>query len=405
LIKIIDAIMGAGKSTWAFKYMYDNPDKKFIYITPYLTEIKRLIGEGTEDEPYTKWYHDRGFREPKHLGEGKLESLHYLLINDYNIATTHALFRMCTNETIDLINSGEYTLILDEALDVVDLYEVNRKDYEMLLQTNKIKVENRIVTWIDKDYDGKLSEWKTLCNSGVVIELKKSQKVQLLVWNFEIESFLTFKEIFVMTYLFESSYLKYYFDMYDVEYNKYSIDGFNIIKFEDKKPYNKESLRDLIHIYDGNLNNIGDKYTALSLNWFKKNKGLVEKLKKNIYNYIHNIANSKSEDIIWTTFKSEVKNIKGKGYSNSFIPLNTKATNLYRNCDTVVYCCNRFMSPDYVDYFGEYGLIVDQEIFALSEMIQFIWRSAIREEKPIKVYIPSSRMRNLLIDWLNDESL
>lgn len=405
MIKIIDAIMGAGKSTWSFKFMYDNPQKKFIYITPYLNEITRLVGDGSEEYPYTDWYYHRNFREPKHLGEGKLESLHNLLINDYNIATTHALFRMCNEETIELINSGDYTLILDEALDVVDLYDINRKDYEMLLDTNKIKVENRIVKWIDNEYDGKLAEWKTLCKNGVVIELKKTKKVQLLVWNFNINSFLSFKEVYIMTYLFEASYLSYYFKMHKVDYEKYSIENNKIIKYQNKSPYNKKQIRDLIDVYEGNLNNLGDKTTALSLNWFKKNKVLVEKLKKNIYNYLHNIAQSKSEDIIWTTFKSECKNLKGVGYSKSFIPLNTKATNEYMNCDTVVYCCNRFMSPDYVDYFEENGVTVDQEIFALSEMIQFIWRSAIRLDKPIKVYIPSSRMRKLLIDWLDNENI
>lgn len=405
MIKIIDAIMGAGKSTWSFKFMYDNPQKKFIYITPYLNEITRLVGDGSEEYPYTDWYYHRGFREPKHLGEGKLESLHNLLINDYNIATTHALFRMCNEETIELINSGDYTLILDEALDVVNLYDINRKDYEMLLDTNKIKVENRIVKWIDNEYDGKLAEWKTLCKNGVVIELKKTKKVQLLVWNFNINSFLSFKEVYIMTYLFEASYLSYYFKMHKVDYEKYTIENNKIVEYKNKSPYNKNQIRDLIDIYEGNLNNLGDKTTALSLNWFKKNKALVEKLKKNIYNYLHNIAQSKSEDIIWTTFKSECKNLKGVGYSKSFIPLNTKATNEYMNCNTVVYCCNRFMSPDYIDYFEENGVTVDQEIFALSEMIQFIWRSAIRLEKPIKIYIPSSRMRELLIHWLNDENI
>jgi hypothetical protein len=43
---------------------------------------------------------------------------------------------------------------------------------------------------------------------------------------------------------------------------------------------------------------------------------------------------------------------------------------------------------------------VDSDMFALSEMIQFIWRGAIRQGKPMKVLILSERMRNLLIKWL-----
>ena len=41
------------------------------------------------------------------------------------------------------------------------------------------------------------------------------------------------------------------------------------------------------------------------------------------------------------------------------------------------------------------------QLLALSEMLQWVWRSAIRDDKPINLYIPSRRMRELLIDWIN----
>ena len=47
------------------------------------------------------------------------------------------------------------------------------------------------------------------------------------------------------------------------------------------------------------------------------------------------------------------------------------------------------------------GVSVDEDTWALSELIQWIFRSAIRENNEINVYIPSERMRNLLIEWLN----
>ncbi|MNR36774.1 hypothetical protein D3C85_1547400 [compost metagenome] len=46
---------------------------------------------------------------------------------------------------------------------------------------------------------------------------------------------------------------------------------------------------------------------------------------------------------------------------------------------------------------------MDQTLYALSEMVQFIWRSRIRDGKEINLYIPSKRMRELLKEWLNDE--
>ena len=39
-------------------------------------------------------------------------------------------------------------------------------------------------------------------------------------------------------------------------------------------------------------------------------------------------------------------------------------------------------------------------MYALSEMIQWIFRSRIRNNEDINIYIPSSRMRNLLIEFL-----
>ena len=46
------------------------------------------------------------------------------------------------------------------------------------------------------------------------------------------------------------------------------------------------------------------------------------------------------------------------------------------------------------------GVNIDEETWALSELIQWLFRSAIREENEINIYIPSKRMRNLLQEWL-----
>lgn len=399
-IHIIDSIMGSGKSTYCHRLMSKNKDKKYIYITPYLDEIKRLIGDR---DNRTEFYNERGFREPLHLEKGKLDGLHELLIKENNIVTTHALFKKSTTETMDLIASGEYILMLDEALDVVEMFDIATKDYEMLLTNHLIEVDEKgFIKWLDEEYQGKFDEFKTLCKNGTVAQVKKTQKVQFLAWNFNAESFNAFNEVYIFTYLFESSFMKYYFDMNNVEYDKFTIENHKLINFSDKKPYNKQKLKELINIYDSNLNNIGDKDTALSMNWFKNYPDLRIKLKNNILNYFKHIVEAKSNTIIWTTFKSSQKHLRGDGYTRRFIPCNTRATNDYKNCFNLAYCCNRFISPDYIDYFRIHNVDVNEELFALSELLQWVWRSAIREGNPINIYIPSSRMRNLLIDWLNN---
>lgn len=48
-IKIIDSIMGSGKTSAAINYMNKDYQKKFIYITPYLDEVDRVISACNEE--------------------------------------------------------------------------------------------------------------------------------------------------------------------------------------------------------------------------------------------------------------------------------------------------------------------------------------------------------------------
>ena len=61
------------------------------------------------------------------------------------------------------------------------------------------------------------------------------------------------------------------------------------------------------------------------------------------------------------------------------------------------------MNPVLNNYLKALGVEVKQDGYALSEMLQWIWRSAIRtEDGEIWVYIPSRRMRSLFKAWLEE---
>lgn len=62
-MSIVDSIMGGGKTTAALQKINRGYGLRFIYVTPYLPEVKRVI-KNTRD-----------FYQPKDLGEGKLDSL------------------------------------------------------------------------------------------------------------------------------------------------------------------------------------------------------------------------------------------------------------------------------------------------------------------------------------------
>ena len=50
-INIIDSPTGSGKTTAIIEYIKNNPQLKFIFITPYLAEVDRLVKETGFFEP------------------------------------------------------------------------------------------------------------------------------------------------------------------------------------------------------------------------------------------------------------------------------------------------------------------------------------------------------------------
>ncbi|CAG9612806.1 hypothetical protein BACCIP111899_01984 [Bacillus rhizoplanae] len=61
------------------------------------------------------------------------------------------------------------------------------------------------------------------------------------------------------------------------------------------------------------------------------------------------------------------------------------------------------MNPMIKRFFHSHDIKVNEDLFALSELLQWLFRSAIRNDEPIDVYIPSERMRTLLEMYLNNE--
>lgn len=393
-IKVVDSIMGSGKTSWAIQHM-NSSDDKFIFITPYLDEVKRI-----RDSCF-----DKKFKEPVNFGDGKQDNLHHLLSNNDNIASTHALFRMSTDVTRELISCGEYTLILDEVMDVIEQVHLKKNDLDIMLGQELVRIEDGFLIWnedkmnISSAYD----DIKTMCLNKSLIVVNNT----ILMWNFPTNVFSSFKEVYILTYKFYSQIQRYYYDLHEIDYEYKTIEkienNYNLIEKDLKIKENVEHLSKNINILSNDkINNIGENEYALSSTWFKKedNDDLIKLLQKNVYNYFINKVKAKSKDILWTTFKDNKKKLSGKGYSKSFISCNIRATNEYSDKHYLAYCLNVFLNPIVSQFFINKGVKIDEEGYALSEMLQWIWRSAIRNGEEIYIYIPSSRMRRLLDEYL-----
>lgn len=392
-IKVIDSIMGSGKTEFAINKIKSEPENKFVYITPYLDEIKRVKDATYE---FNRMY------EPMFKNSTKHKNLHKLLREGKNICSTHALFQKSNDITRAALKANNYILILDEVMDVVgELDNFTSHDLDTLLSENLAYIEDDYLLWHkDKlDYDGRYNDIKHMALNRNLICI--SNKV--LYWNFPVDIFSYFKEVYILTYMFDCQIQRYYYDFHNIKYEKYQIQDNKLVPYEKSRENDRVmELSKLINIYEGGLNSIGDGRFSLSLSWFERDDGTLQGiLQNNVYNWFNNINRGvKAKYRLWTTFKDYRNNIKGKGYTNRFISINTRATNDYKDTYILAYCSNRFIKPTMVQFFSNRGISLNQDEYALSEMLQWIWRSRIRENKSIHIYIPSERMRNLLINYL-----
>lgn len=487
----IDAVMGSGKTTSMIQFAIQHPEFHYMFVTPYLDEVDRII-DGTGEE----------FFQPFDYGKGKLTELHEMLQNHQNVATTHALLQLSRTETLDLIRDGQYVLILDEAVGCVQEFNavankpITSEDFiKMLLDKGIIEVfyEYRhpqcgLITWVGGDAEGTAyedvarmaSEQRLYC---IGYEPGRTDNNVVLMCEYPVQIFYAFKNVFYMSYLHRRSIMDGYFTLNRIESHLLSADmtedGQATLCEYGKTRLQPRMYADLIDIHfdykpsGKQLNKLGEKDYSLSFNDYA---GMTEnrrkKLCEHLTYYFRYICQARSAEVMYTVpkdcvipdnteagavliqpdgftyikkrdqFRSEIREfnqqleswhkerrtlliyrdksiLDGQGEKRllelqklcrkkpldekdymTFVVNNAKATNKLVLRKKLAYCLNKFLQPSIITLFRNRGFDIDEDQWALSEMIQWIWRSAIRKGLPIQIYIPSKRMRNLLLDWL-----
>lgn len=416
---VIDAMCGKGKTSYAIQMINDMYEKEgfknrkgVIFVTPYLNEVERIISSCPQAE----------FKQPtnKNTNGSKLTSLKELICKGENIATTHAIFKMLDNEILELINNSGYILILDEVLNVINAVNIGKDDLKILLKSNYCKInDDKSLVWLKEYDDNNYKDIKKMSEIGNIYYYRD----KFLFWTITPQSFNVFDEIYILTYLFDGQLQKYFYDMHNVKYDKKSIKKINeryeLIEYNEKEE-KREDIKKMLNIYeDTNRSKLNSNYskritnTQFSATWLNRaQKEDILQIKKNICTYFKNICEAKNKDIFWTTLKDVAPKIKNRGYNtisenlknkDNFVAHSIRATNEYIDCDSCAYIYNRFMNPYEKSFFEDNGVTVDQDLLAVSDLIQWLFRGCIRKGESMNVYIPSKRMRGLLYKYLNYE--
>lgn len=407
---LTDNFIVTHNTSYAIQEMNFPFGRRYIYVTPYLKEIERVIEATNKD-----------FKEPtnKNSEGSKLEGLRKLVSKGENIVCTHELFKLCDNELLDLIDDMNYTLMLDEVLNVINRINITKDDIDMLCATNRIKKnkENGSITWIDDSYKGKFESLKHLAKNDNLFLFNNT----FMFWTLHNKAFEVFKEIYIFTYLFDGQIQRYYYDLHGFEYEKYSVvhneKEYKLVPYDNRLD-NREKIAERLNIYEDKgkskfNSNFCKKPTKnmFSTRWLNGcDKGTIDRINKNIYSYFRGM-NATTKNSFWTTIKDVAPKLKNKkatyyktGKKSNFVSVNIRATNEYKDCTSCAYIYNRYMNPVEKAFFEFHNVKVDEDTLACSDLIQFLFRGIIRDansNEKLNVYIPSIRMRKLLYDYLN----
>lgn len=425
-ISIWDSYPGSGKTQLAIQTINESDNKnRFLYVTPYLDEVSRIINSCPK----------KGFLEPdQKSGRGsKAKHLLKLIEDGSNIVCTHQLLRLITEDHIKLLQGKNYILIMDEVFQCVERYNVDEEN-DQIAQEKKEKItQNDINTLLESDLiiigddykinwnnnDQTLSEYdslRDLSNRGILYLVDKS----LPIWIFPIKVFQEgiFDKVIILTFKFQCQLQAYYFQYFDIDYTVFHVEKDESGMYRLEKTINddfekrwRKTLKEKIHIInDKKINSIGDFYNdknnqfqagALSSNWYRNNQKYLDEINRNLDNFFKHKTDSKASKRLWTCFKKNRSKLKSKNVATKyFLACNARATNDYSNRTALAYLINRYIDPFYIHFFKKKDIEIDGDQYALSEMLQWIFRSAIRNNQEITIYIPSERMRRLLIDYI-----
>lgn len=413
-IVVIDGVMGAGKTTHMINEINKGAMQRYIYVTPFLDEVQRIKQACPK--------HD--FKEPRNVSGRKLKGLKELVKRNANVATTHSLLTYMDNELITLLHSKDYTLVIDETLESSRIEYVSPIAKQMMEKTKCVSIcpESAMASWDsfffpstegNEEFDRIRKQCE--CESLYWLPRNGGKGDGFIAWHFPAKAFDCFNKVYILTYQFEGSLMDAYMQLQNL---KYRIDD----RFSGQDIESRAAFKTLISFIDSQAAWIKElDNNSLSKGWYGRDtRNRTEQIRKTLRT-LCNKHKVKSKDAMWTSFKEPAKEIatskmvlskplpdepsEARKRRCNFVPCNSRATNQYGDRSTLFYVVNRFPDLELEQYFKVQGIPLDRDRFALNEMLQWIFRSRIRNGESIKLFVPSPRMRGLLEDWLNGEDL
>ena len=407
-IEVLDALMGTGKTTAIINWMKDNPQNKYLYVSPMLAEVEERIPTECASLEFVFPSTDNHKTKSLHLLE--------LLGEGCNVAFTHALFQDLSKAHLARIQKEGYVLVIDEEVGLIEPYSgvYKKGDITSLENAKHIQVDEEnlgVVRWLWEDIEDETaySKLKRLCEMEMLYCAKRSR--DMMVIQLPMALVQSARRTIVLTYLFEGSVMESFLKLRGV-----GIVPFTEVSLLKCSTSVKQQAKQLINLCSTPSINSLSKL-PLSSSWYSTNasKEQLTKLGKAIYSAYRRYD---KEDVLLTLPKASATKKLGEtnranpryalhksiNTDSTFLYCSARATNDYAHKTVAIHAYNRYINTVVAAYLQDYGKEIgatpSDDQYALSEMLQWLWRTQVRNDKPIDVYILSNRMNNLLVQWL-----
>ena len=403
VVEIVDSIMGSGKSTEIIKWIDANYHQRYIYVSPLLSEVEsggRLHQAVSNVE----------FHSPEDVGDGKSAAMLELLKAGANVSCTHSLYKLMTDEHFEAIAQHDYVVVVDEEIGLIEAFnDYSIEDLKWLIKEGFIKVgeNDGMVVWVNQSVEvacpsHKYYRLRQMCNSGCLYTTKRSDT--MLTVQLPSKLLESAKRVIILTYLFKGNILDSFL----------KLKGFESVPFSEPLALRSicgKKLRELLAIEQPPKNfKLRNK---LTYSWYMNPmKGDLQVVKNAILRTCRNWG-VPSENILYTfpKYRSSLSTAKGEkikptGYivkptgNPCWLAASTRATNNHAHVTHMIHAYNRHTNVAVASYLQDWDCPVKTDVFALSEMIQWLWRGCIRNGEVMHVCVFSSRMEKLLRDWL-----
>ena len=409
LLAIVDYPCGLGKTNALLSILKARPDLLVLVVVQTLSEVDRIISS----VPKGRIYAPEG---PGSLHRTKGEQLEPLVRAGRSIVITHNLYERAGILAYQGAFSS-YQVIIDEvpnAVSVSDL-ELDAVSFnEFYVGPGYCRIEQGGLVSITNKGEEEEARLKTALDERLISNMRSGRLYydgkKHFIQTIPTSLFTHADSVTVLTFLSEGSLFLKFLEKHQIDYS--------VLRSRKCNQEFQQRARENLKIHRmPSLDKVSFGYSKqTSYKPKSKEVGSIRKALKNLKQ--RDLVGVDLKNLIITCAKQNWFHRSGSSYNEAkpslfsidsrmfkganWLPNTTRGTNDYLHCTHAIYLYEQHANPILLNWLNANHAQFKFD-YALAEMVQWLWRSRVRRNEPVDVYMPSKKMRGVIEKWVSSK--